>query len=424
MTIKTKELPYEVVAALPRPKHKKPLRQNPALKYLVKVLSIPAMMKTHFELNEINMEKLGKKEPALILMNHTAFIDMKIASTVIFPRSFGIVTTIDGFIGLGPLMRLLGCIPTNKFTFDPVLIKDIIYTIRELKSSVLMYPEASYSFDGTATPLPDSLAKFIKLLGAPVVMIKTNGVFQRDPLYNGLQLRKTNINADMKYILSPEDTKKLSVAQIQDILDDKFSFDAFQYQKDHNIKVTESFRADHLERVLYKCPHCNSENTTIGKGIHLTCTSCGKKYELDEYGYMRALDGETVFDHVPDWYRWQRECVKKEIEDGTYSLECEVDIYMLVNTKCMYKVGDGHLSHSINGFHLTGCNGKLDYVQSAQSNYSLYADYNWYEKGDVIAFGNRNEYFYCIPKDKTVSVAKARLATEEIYKKIIDSKEK
>ena len=197
MAIKTKELPYEVVAALPRQKHKKPLRQNPALKYLIKILSIPAMMKTHFEVNEINMEKLGKKEPALILMNHTAFIDMKIASTVIFPRSFGIVTTIDGFIGLGPLMRLLGCIPTNKFTFDPVLIKDITYVIRELKSSVLMYPEASYSFDGTATPLPDSLAKFIKLLGAPVVMIKTNGVFQRDPLYNGLQLRKTKINADM-----------------------------------------------------------------------------------------------------------------------------------------------------------------------------------------------------------------------------------
>ena len=66
----------------------------------------------------------------------------------------------------------------------------------------------------------------------------------------------------------------------------------------------------------------------------------------------------------------------------------------------------------------------MDHIQTAQCNYSVYADYNWYEKGDVIAFGNRNEYYYCIPKDKSVSVAKARLATEEIYKKLKKAKEK
>ena len=43
-----------------------------------------------------------------------------------------------------------------------------------------MYPEASYSFDGTATPLPDSLGKCVKLLNIPVVMIKTYGAFARD----------------------------------------------------------------------------------------------------------------------------------------------------------------------------------------------------------------------------------------------------
>jgi hypothetical protein len=37
--------------------------------------------------------------------------------------------------------------------------------LRKQDSSVLMLPEASYSFDGTATPLPESLGKCIKLLG-------------------------------------------------------------------------------------------------------------------------------------------------------------------------------------------------------------------------------------------------------------------
>ncbi|MBP3347839.1 MAG: 1-acyl-sn-glycerol-3-phosphate acyltransferase [Clostridia bacterium] len=415
MTIKTKVLPYEQVMALPKPKHKKPLRQNPVLKLLIKALSMPAMYKSGFTVNRINMDKLGKKEPCLILMNHTSFFDMKVAAHVLFPRTFGIVTTTDGFVGLNPLMRLLGCIPTNKFVFDPILIKDIMYSIRELKSSVLMYPEAGYTFDGTATPLPDSIGKFVKMLGAPVVMIKTYGVFQRDPLYNNLQLRKSKTSADVEYLLSPQQIQESSAEEIQSIINSRFDFDGFRYQQENKISVPEPFRADCLHRVLYKCPHCMAECATEGKGISLVCHSCGKSYTLDQYGYLVADDGDAKFNHVPDWYRWQRECVKKELEDGKYRLQCDVDIYMLVNTKCVYKVGDGTLTHTSDGFHLVGCDGKLDHLQKPETTYNLNADFYWYEKGDVIGFGDRSVFYYCIPKDQRVSVAKARLATEVLY---------
>lgn len=82
-------------------------------------------------------------------------------------------------------MRLLGCIPAKKFINDITLIKDMRYTLQKLHASVLMYPEASYSFDGTETPLPDSLGKCIKLLKVPVIMLRTYGAFLRDPLYIG-----------------------------------------------------------------------------------------------------------------------------------------------------------------------------------------------------------------------------------------------
>ena len=80
----------------------------------------------------------------------------------------------------------------------------MVYTVKELKSSILIYPEASYSFDGTPTPLPDSIGKCLKLL-VLVVVIRTHGAFARDPLYNCLQLRKVKVSAEMKYLLSPED---------------------------------------------------------------------------------------------------------------------------------------------------------------------------------------------------------------------------
>ena len=122
-----------------------------------------------------DMEKIGKDEPCLILMNHSCFLDMQIAYRILYPRQFNIVATSDGFVGFGKalLMRLLGCIPTQKFVSDVTLIRDMEYMLKEKKTSVLMYPEASYSFDGTATPLPESLGKLVRKLGKPVVMITT-----------------------------------------------------------------------------------------------------------------------------------------------------------------------------------------------------------------------------------------------------------
>ena len=213
-----------------------------------------------------------------------------------------------------------------------------------------------------------------------------------------------------------EDIKEKSVAELDAMLDAAFSFDNFKWQQENNVRISEKFRADHLDRVLYKCPHCMEEGKMEGKGIHLTCNGCGKKYELTEYGFLKAVDGESKFTHIPDWYRWERDCVREEILSGRYSLRTEADIYMLVNTKRLYRVGEGVLEHTADGFHLTGCDGQLDYSQKAITSYCLYSDYYWYEIGDMISIGNTKALYYCFPKDKDVNVSKARLAAEEIYK--------
>ena len=70
--------------------------------------------------------------------------------------------------------------------------------------------------------------------------------------------------------------------------------------------------------------------------------------------------------------------------------------------------------------------------------YSLYADYFWYEIGDMISIGDTTRQYYCFPKSDSAGkhddgqddsgsiqageagqqaiVAKARLAAEELYK--------
>ena len=415
MKIKTVKSSYDEVMAMPRLEHRNPHKPSGLLATVVRIASIPAMMKTKFSYTTERMELVGD-QPCLILMNHSSFTDMKMAYAMLYPRKLGIVTTTDGFIGiLGILMKYLGCIPTQKFVSDITLIRDMEYMLKENKASVLMYPEASYSFDGTATALPRKMGVLLKKLNVPVVTIITKGAFARDPLYNMLQLRKVKVSAHMKCLFTPEELKEKTVAELDEMLDKEFSFDNFAWQRDNNVVIDEPFRADGLERILYKCPHCGAEGKMEGKGIHLTCHGCGKKWEMDTLGQLHALEGETEYPHIPDWYAWERSCVRKELEEGTYSLDTDVDIGMMVNYKAIYMVGQGHLTHGTEGFHLTGCDGKLDYSQGPLACYSLYADYYWYEIADVICIGNKDVLYYCFPKS-AVSVAKARMAVEELYK--------
>lgn len=413
MKIKTKVLSYEEVMALPRSKHRNPMKPWFLLQLVVRVLAILDLFPTKFTFKLHGMEQIGKKEPCLILMNHSSFIDLKIASRIFFPKPYGIVCTTDGFVGKGWLMRRLGCIPTQKFVSDMTLIRDMEYLLKKKKVSVLMYPEAGYSFDGTATALPRKMGVLLKKLGVPVVTVITQGAFARDPLYNCLQKRKVRVRADVTCLATAQQLRELSVAQLDAMLDAAFSFDNFRYQQENKIVIDEPFRADGLNRILYRCPHCETEGQMVGKGVALTCQSCQKTYTLDEYGYLRAEEGR--FSHIPDWFSWQRQQVRQELEKGTYRMEKEVRIAMLVDTKALYFVGEGRLVHDENGFRLTGCDGKLDYSQGPLTCHTLNSDYYWYEIGDVIGIGNKDALYYCFPKDGDV-VTKTRLATEELYK--------
>ncbi|MBR2461100.1 MAG: 1-acyl-sn-glycerol-3-phosphate acyltransferase [Clostridia bacterium] len=412
MKIKTVNKTYSQVMALPRPKHVKPRRPWILLTALVRILAIVDMLKTRFTYT-FTEKKL--KGPFLILMNHSSFIDLKIVSRIFFPMPYNIVCTTDGLVGKAWLMRRIGCIPTQKYVMDLTLIRDMKYALQTKKTSVLMYPEAGYSFDGCATTIPDNLGSLLKMLKVPVLMVTTHGAFARDPLYNGLRLRKVKVSADVKCLFNAEQIESLSAESLNEGIKRAFTFDNFAWQYENKIEITEPFRATGLERILYKCCSCHTEGQMRGEGVELVCNACGKRHRMDTLGRLKADDGDTVFEHIPDWYAWERECVREQLLSGEYSLDTPVKIGMLVDHKALYMVGEGRLTHGAEGFVLDGCDGELHYEQKPLSSHSLNSDYFWYEIGDMISIGNRDRLFYCFPTQEGV-VTKTRLATEELYK--------
>ncbi len=414
MKIRTKKA--SIKDALSNPKsHNNPVHQSAFWRHFMCILSKFDLKAVNFSYS-VDIPEAALEKPCLFLMNHSSFIDLEIVSTLLRKHEYHIICTNDGFVGKEWLMSKIGCIPTKKFIPDIQLIKDMTYTVKNLNSSVVMFPEASYSFDGSTTPLPESLGKCIKYLNIPVVMIKTTGAFLRDPLYNCLQKRRVPVNAHMYQLFSTNDIQTKSVEELNCELKLAFSYDHFRNQFDSGTLISEKFRADGLERVLYKCPACKKEGSMKGQGITIKCNACKKEYTLLEIGKLKAQKGGTEYEYITDWYNWERNEIKKELLCETYSFNEEVTIRVLTNFKAIYEIGTGRLIHDINGFHLISDNGEIDFSLKPKATYSVYADFFWYELGDMISIGDNTIQYYCFPTNQSVPVAKVRLATEELYK--------
>ncbi len=274
---------------------------------------------------------------------------------------------------------------------------------------------------GRASALPPKIGFLLKKLNVPVVTVITDGAFLRQPLYNELITRRVKVKAEVKCLLTPEEIAERSVDELDKMIGDVFSFDNFKSQAENNIVIDHKDRAQGLHRLLYRCPHCASEGKTRGEGTTLTCHACGKAYKMDFLGNISAIDGESRFTRITDWVDWQRECVKSELERGEYRLEADVEIGIIKDNKALYMVGNGRLIHDENGFALSGCNGELQFSQPPLASHSINADFYWYTMGDIICIGDKEMLYYCFTPEN-VSVFKARLAAEELYKIVRASK--
>lgn len=379
---------------------KYPIRQPVIIVWLIWLLSKIMLLNKKYKVEKINME--GLKPPFMMLSNHMYFIDFELAAMGTLPYRVSNVVSIDGYYRRPFLLELIGAICTRKFTMDLHLIKSINRVLK--RGDILsMYPEARYSPCGITSYMPESLGKLIKMNKVPVVAVVHHGNHIHSPFWNFRKKRKAPLYTTMTQILNAEQVKSMSVEEINKAVNDALQYDDYKYQKDNNILITEPFRAEGLHKVLYQCPHCLTESKMNSKGTEIFCEECGKRWNFNEDGTLTCLNGETHFSHVPDWFKWEREQVKQQIENGTYSFEDEVEVYSFPRCWRFIPLGKAKLSHSIeNGFVLEGNYRESDYKihrTPLQTN-SLHIEYDYcYIKPfDCVDISTENDSFYCYPK--------------------------
>ena len=397
-----------------------PAKQNKIFKNLAYILSAllsKFAIRSGSTIEKVNMD--GLKPPYIVLSNHMQFADFLVSFRATRPYRFNNIATLDGYVGLSKAMEKLGCACHRKFTTDISLVRAVHKVIHEYGDILYMYPEARYSNAGTTALIPDVVAKLVKKNKVPLVIMIHHGNYLNAPFWDFRQYRKVPFKATMKQVLTAEQVEEMTVDEINEVIQREMYYDEYKWQKENNIRITEDFRADGLNKVLYKCPHCMAEGQTVGKGIHLTCEACGKKWEMTELGEMKALEGETEFSHIPDWYEWERECVRKELLDGTYKFEDNVHIHSLPGIDFI-DLGAGKVTHDLeNGFIVTGHYNGHDFriQRTTKSLFTLHNEfiYGKLDKADAFDVSVKNDSFYCVPSKKDV-VMKLMFATEEAYK--------
>ncbi len=397
--------------------NKKVKRQSRFLTPVAWLLALPETFKRKVKIRKTKMEEL-KKKAYILLANHNSFYDFKVATRAYFPRRATYIVAIDGFINREGIMRQVGCFGKRKFINDIGLVKQIKYSLETLKHITVIYPEARYSLVGTPTFFPESLGKLVKLTKAPVVTLISHGNHLSAPVWN-LRPRKVQTEADMKQIITKEEIDALSVEEINGRIHAAFQYDDYAWQKAKGVQISEKFRAEGLEKVLYKCPSCDSEGKMKGKGEVLKCHACGKEYLLNLDGTLKALTGVTEFSHIPDWFQWERSVVAKEVKNGTYHFEHAVNIESLPNSTGFFHLGKGVLLHNQDGFSITGSshNGEeFTITKPASEQYSIHIEFNYFGRGDGISFSFPRDTYYFFSKEPDFLVTKAHFATEEIYK--------
>ncbi len=402
---------------------KYPIRQPRIITFLIWLVSKIALVGQKYEIEKINME--GLRPPYLLLSNHMYFIDFELCALGTFPHRVNNVVTIDGYYRRPWLMELIGAICTRKFTTDLHLIRSIMKVLQ--RGDVLcMYPEARYSPCGVTSYMPDSLGTLVKRAGVPVVTVVHHGNYLHTPFWNYRQPRKVPLNTTMTQVLTPEQIKEMSSAEIMETLKSALDYNEYRYQAEQGIKITEPYRAEGLHKILYQCPHCMAESKMASEGSQIFCRECGKRWELGQDGVLRAMDGETEFSHVPDWFAWEREQVREQIERGEYRFEDRVDVYSLPRTWKFEKLGHATLTHTAEeGFVLEGHYRGQDYrIQRTpiQTN-SLHIEYDYcYLKPlDCVDISTENDSFYCYPLTEENVVTKLAFATEILYQRQLQS---
>jgi len=398
-----------------RPK-RPPFWANALLRVVVPILLIGKKI----DFQKEGMDKLGEKEPYILLYNHSQFADIPILLRAALPMKMNNIATIDAFHGPVGLLNKLGhSIPARKFGQNLTILRNIRHVLEANRAILGMTPEAQYSNDGLSGPIPESVGKMIKAVGAPVVTLAMHGNYANNPNWgDGHARNEIALKATMSYALSPEDLAALSATEITSAIRSRLQFNDWQYWREGGFRVTYAKRAEGIENIFYKCPECGAEFRIASHLARFSCEACECEWELTETGTITGANHEAKFAYPDDWLSWEREKVRQEIIGGTYLYEETAEAFTAPNKDGFVHVGPIKVRHTREGFtidgHYNGADFHFSFGPANACNIQAETKFDFIDHKSALALSTTDDTIHWEPSAVGM-LYKVELAVEELY---------
>lgn len=232
------------------------------------------------------------------------------------------------------LQTLSGWIVKGRDNPPSVLINDIKASISE-GVPVGLYAEGAITPNGETGFFSPRTGQLVKDLGVALITYRVKGGFFHTPRW-GTGLRNGRVYGRVVNEYSPEQLSEMTAEEVNEVIKNDIYVNAFEEQKKQLRHYKGKNLAQHIERILYICPHCKSVGTLHSKGQYLEC-DCGYKVEFGRDGFFHQCENPLIFDSVLDWDKWQKIIWKEKVlstPDGELIFEeCEQPVYSLVKRK-------------------------------------------------------------------------------------------
>lgn len=249
------------------------------------------------------------KGPAIVVATHTCDEDHILSAMTLFPVRPTYVVS-EHFMrnpSTAKLLKLMHVITKKMFTPDVSTIVNIMRA-KDEGAVIVIFPEGRLSCYGHSLPVTDGTAELIKKLGINLYAWKAEGAYLSFPKWRDKgDSRRGKINASVKLLLSADEVKEKSVAEIKKITeqailhDDELAMDGVEYKSEA--------MARGLDRILYKCPACMEEGGISAEGEHIRC-ECGFDATLDSFYKLH----NAPFSRVNEWFEWQQNSINTETD--------------------------------------------------------------------------------------------------------------
>ena len=164
-------------------------------------------------------------------------------------------------------------------------------------------------------------------------MVKTYGAFALDPLYNGLQRRKVRVCADVEYILSPEEIASKSVEELNEILQEQFSFDNFKWHNNQGM-------IQHITPLRCAPPNGNVDiwqrRTAASRCVRTSCTDSTSGSAAEQESAFNSCPRSTV-----QGCRRSGVIPNAHASNGVYFIRCHVSCPCRPSAVCIVSVIQG-----------------------------------------------------------------------------------